>query len=269
MKLVDLSWPEIETLAPATVAVLPIAATEQHGPHLAVSADAAIVTAIAGRAETQLAKEIVLCPTLTVGSSHHHIAFPGTLSISPETYVQVLVDLIESLLNGGFRRIVLLNGHGGNAVPAKQALTVLSHRYDDTLQPNIAFASYWELAGSAFAGAPPLQSPALSHACEYETSMMLYLHSERVHMERIQSGERAASNAYVRWQLDRPGRGVTMVKGFHTLLNNGANGQPELANAEKGQHLIEAAVQATVEFLRDFSTWPLLTNLRETPHYEL
>src|SRR5690606_16845818 len=100
-------------------------------------------------------EDVVLCPALPFGSSHHHLAFPGTLSISHETYIRVLVDLVESLLQSGFLRIAILNGHGGNITPGKQALTMLSHRHDDSLRPNIALATYWELAGEAFRGAPP------------------------------------------------------------------------------------------------------------------
>ena len=70
----------------------------------------------------------------------------------------VLVDLVESLLSGGFRRIVVLNGHGGNITPGKQAMVMLSNRHDDALQPNIAFATYWELGGVAFKGQPPMET---------------------------------------------------------------------------------------------------------------
>src|SRR5690606_30371251 len=113
---------------------------------LAVSTDSAILTALAERVEKNLPREIVLCPTLCFGSSHHHLGFAGTMSLSPETYVQVLLDVTESLLSSGFRRIVLLNGHGGNIAPANHALGILSHRHDDELQPNIALATYWEMA---------------------------------------------------------------------------------------------------------------------------
>lgn len=264
MKFADLTWTEIETFAPETVAVIPLAAIEQHGPHLAVSTDQAIVTAVAERIELELQRLVVLCPTQSFGSSHHHLAFPGTLSISPETYVHVLLDLVESLLKSGFRRIFLLNGHGGNIAPAKHALTILSHRHDDTHQPNIAFASYWELAGAAFCGQPPMESPALTHACEYETSLMMHLHPERVYPERVEQGARAASNAYIRWQSDRASRGITMSKGFHCILEDGSNGNPELASAAKGEHLLNCAVAASVQFLGDFVTWPLFPGLRST-----
>ena len=263
MKLIEMTWPEIAEAAPRTVAVLPLAAIEQHGLHLAVSTDTALITAIAEQVEAQLKSDIVLCPTQVYGSSHHHLGFNGTMSIGFETYIRVVIDLVESLLSAGFRRIVLLNGHGGNITPGRQALTMLSDRHDDTLQPNIALATYWEMDAPAYSGEPPMESGALSHACEYETSMMLHLYPERVHLDRVQTAQRTPKNGYIPWMIDEPYRGVTMSKRTHFVVSTGASGQPELAAPEKGAHLIGRAVAATTEFLDQFKTWPLMPDLRD------
>ncbi len=105
--------------------------------------------------------KILLCPTLPFGSSHHHLHFGGTISITSSTYIQVVIELVESLIQNGFRRIVLLNGHGGNIIPVKQALTMLSYKLDNLHNINIVLATYWELAGNSFRGGPPMESPAL------------------------------------------------------------------------------------------------------------
>jgi len=244
------------------VVVLPLGAIEQHGPHLAVSTDTDIVTLVAMGAEERSPAKIVLCPTLSFGSSNHHLSFGGTMSISPALYTQVIVDLVSSLLQNGFRRIVLLNGHGGNITPVKQALSLLSASYDATLQPNIVLATYWELAGAVFAGAEPMESPALSHACEYETSMMLHLFPNKVQMDKAKRTERPDSNGYTAWEEDEPYRGVTIVKQTPFISGNGSSGYPHLATPEKGQHLYKHAVQSLVEFLESFSTWPFLQNLK-------
>lgn len=107
MKLNEMSWPHIKSVAEKSVAILPIAAIEQHGPQLTVSTDSTIVTALAERVESSLREESLLCPTLSFGSSNHHFGFPGTLSIGHETYARVLVDLAASLVESGFRHIVL------------------------------------------------------------------------------------------------------------------------------------------------------------------
>jgi creatinine amidohydrolase len=245
------------------VVVLPLGAIEQHGPHMAVSTDTDIVTMVALAAEEKIGDKMVLCPTLSFGSSHHHLSFGGTMSISPELYTQVIVDLVSSLLQGGFRRIVLLNGHGGNITPVKQALALLSHKFDKDLRPNIVLATYWELAGSVFAGDPPMESPALSHACEYETSLMLHLFPGKVDTAKIARAGRPESNGYTGWEDDEPYRGVTIFKQTAAISSNGCSGAPQLATAEKGAHLYNYAVESLVRFLGSFAQWPFLENLSD------
>ena len=262
MRLVEMSAPEATRAAKRAVAVLPLAAIEQHGPHLAVSTDSAIVTAVAEAVEARMPKTIVLCPTLHFGSSHHHLKFGGSLSLPPALYTDVVIELAESLLSGGFRRIVLLNGHGGNITPVKQALSILSHRHDDTLQPNIALATYWEVGGKAFAGQAPMKTPALSHACEYETSLMLHLHPDRVNMAAARRGKRPKSNGYIPWEDDEPYRGVTLSKRTHFISDTGASGDPRLGTAAKGALLFRAAVSAMAKFIGEFKDWPLMRSYR-------
>jgi creatinine amidohydrolase len=261
MKFVDMTWQDTARAAAGATALLPLGATEQHGPHLAVSTDTAIVTAIAEHVERLLPESLVLCPTVPFGSSHHHLAFGGTLSLRPAFYTSTIVDLVQSLLSGGFRRIVLLNGHGGNITPVRQALAEVSQ--GSTPEPPwIVLATYWELAGDAFAGAQPMESPALSHACEYETSLMLHLYPERVRTEEIRRAKRPADTAYIRWEDDTSYRGVSVVTRTEFLSSNGSSGEPQLANSSKGQHLFNHAVSALTSFLLDFKTWPELRDHR-------
>ena len=256
----DIGYNKIKEQIKDKVVVLPIGAIEQHGPHLPVSTDTDIVSQIALKTEKQLEKDILLCPTLAFGSSHHHLFF-GTLSVTNSTYTRFVVEMVESILLFGFRRIVLLNGHGGNITPVRQALAVLSNKYDVSHKPNIALVTYWELAGKIFAGEPPMESPALSHACEYETSLMLYLFPEKVLQDQIQRSKRPDSNGFIPWEDDEPYRGVTMVKRTEFISGNGSSGEPQLATAEKGKHLFEHAVESLVQFLNSFKSWPFLESL--------
>lgn len=245
------------------VVLLPLGATEQHGPHLSVSTDTDIVTALAAETEKLLPNEVLLCDTLPIGSSDHHSAFGGTISISPELYTKLVIDIVQSLLDSGFRRIVLLNGHGGNITPVKQALAILSKKYDAGLSPNIALVTYWELTGKPFAGTPPMESPALSHACEYETSLMLHLFPGKVWMNKASRASRPESNGYVAWEDDEPYSGVTLLKQTPFLSSNGSSGEPHLATAKKGKYLFDHAVQAVTTFIDSFKQWPFLKALKE------
>jgi creatinine amidohydrolase len=133
MKLfAELNREQIRAAAPDSLVVLPIGATEQHGPHLATGMDYFTVESVAREAASIAAAQIpvVVTPALPFGSSHHHFVFGGTLSLSTETYYRVLYELVESLVKDGFTRIFLLNGHGGNHELAQLAVRdiVLKHR---------------------------------------------------------------------------------------------------------------------------------------------
>ncbi|MGJ5814404.1 creatininase family protein [Paludibaculum fermentans] len=258
MKLSALTSPDVARLAPGAIAVLPVAAVEQHGPHLPVTTDTDLVTAIANAAEQSLTDRIILCPALPYGSSHHHSSFAGTLSVNPDLFTRIIIDLVRSLEGSGFRLIVILNGHGGNITPVRQALSLLAQ----APVAEVALATYWELAGAPFAGQPPMESPALSHACEYETSMMLRLDAARVQMDRAARPTRPPANNYIGWEDDAPYRGVSIVRRTEFLSSNGSSGEPHKATAAKGAHLLSAATEALIEFLNDFASWPPMEDLR-------
>lgn len=258
-----LNYEEIRQKASESVIVLPLGATEQHGPHLAVSTDTDIVSKIAQEAEKQLPGDILLCPELPYGSSNHHLFFGGTISLSAETYSKLVIELVGSIIRSGFRRIVLLNGHGGNITPVKQALAVLSGMFDVSANPNIALVTYWELAGKIFAGESPMESPALSHACEYETSLMLHLFPGKVWTDKAVRARRPMKNGYIPWEDDEPYRGVTMIRQTQFISGNGSSGEPQLASASKGAHLFGRSVESLVRFINEFKTWPFQENLSE------
>src|ERR1700722_8423347 len=117
MKLfAEMNREQLRAAAAESLAILPIGATEQHGPHLPTGTDSFAVEAIAREAALAVPNDIpaIVTPTLPFGSSHHHFIFGATLSLSTETYYRVLCELIESLVTDGFTRIFLVNGHGGN-----------------------------------------------------------------------------------------------------------------------------------------------------------
>lgn len=250
----DLTSEEIAWKAPDTVAVLPLAAVEQHGDHLPVVTDTAIATELGRRVERAMSDQIMLLPTLWAGCSHHHLSFKGTLSISSETYVRVLCDLIESLLSAGFRRIFLLNGHGGNQIPFAEALYRIGLQRRDVW---VAAQSYWKLASEELATEKFMETPALSHACEYETSMMLVLRPECVQMDRAKGCETQRNSQFYDPMGYRSSL-VEITETFERMTPNGAMGSPELASEEKGRKLLDLFERKLVVFLQEFSSWPIV-----------
>lgn len=250
----DLTSPEIGRIAPRTIALLPIAAVEQHGRHLPVITDTALVGEVARRAESALGKKVVLLPTFWAGSSHHHMAFPGTVSIKADTYIKVLKDLIDSLLSAGFRKVVLLNGHGGNVIPASQALYEVALEHQGADAPWVACATYWRVAARELAAQKFMETPNLTHACEYETSMMMGLRTDWVKLN-LARGHRVERGSKFYDPLSYTPSRVAFTETFAQMTDTGAMGKPEKATAEKGEKLFELISTALIEFLEEFSGW--------------
>ncbi|GAA1583808.1 creatininase family protein [Kribbella hippodromi] len=194
---------ELGELLPEAIVVLPLGATEQHGPHLATGTDWILAEAASVRAASlvheRAARPLVVAPVLPFGASDHHLPFGGTLSLSAETLLAVLLDVARSLRADGARRVLLVNGHGGNTGVCHAAAATASTRY----HLNVAHIDYWNLADSRLhyrgkgegggasltvegADAPTLASapdlapapdpvPVPGHAGEFETALMLGL----------------------------------------------------------------------------------------------
>lgn len=177
----ELNRDELRSIAATVLVVVPIGATEQHGPHLATGMDYFTVESIAREAAAIAGAEIdiVVTPALPFGSSHHHLVFGGTLSLTTETYRKVLYELVESLVVDGFTRVFLLNGHGGNHELAQLAVRDIVLRYP----VHAAAGSYWNIAGPDLIGAGAVAGRLPGHAGEFETSVMLSLRPDLVARE--------------------------------------------------------------------------------------
>ncbi|HUQ95773.1 MAG TPA: creatininase family protein [Bryobacteraceae bacterium] len=173
----ELNREELRAAAPECLLVMPLGATEQHGPHLATGTDFFTIDAIAREASRLLELPVIVTPALPFGSSDHHLIFGGTISLSTETYYRVLRELLESLVADGFRQIFLLNGHGGN-----HELAQLAARDVARIHPvKVAAGSYWTIAWDALVEAGAHRGRRLpGHAGDFETSMMLSLRPDLI-----------------------------------------------------------------------------------------
>ena len=116
---------------------------------------------------------VLFTPLMWLGNSEHHLDFPGTMTASPRVYLDLLRDMVENFIFHGFRRIVLVNGHGGNIVPAQQALFELRQKHRDRGELLLLSTTYWTLGGKPNAADKSFVQNRMGHACEWETSMML------------------------------------------------------------------------------------------------
>lgn len=256
MRLVSMQWPEVAKLdREGVVAVVPLGSLEQHGLHMPFSTDTTIVTELARRVEQASPEEVLLLPTMWLGHSPHHLAFPGSISLDCRPYADLLKGICHSLVTGGFRHIFLLNGHGGNQIAAPLALRELKTELKDIPGLHIAFASYWSLAQDVISAVRESQIGGVSHAGEMETSIVLALHPERVAKDRVRrDGEGGRSSYIAPKDLQRAPR-VIVVEDFEDLSETGTIGHPDLASAEKGERFLSGIAQALVRFVEDFVTW--------------
>ncbi|GAB3419939.1 creatininase family protein [Flindersiella endophytica] len=173
--MTTLRWQELDRetlreLLPEALVVLPIGATEQHGPHLATGTDALLAGTVAERAIARMAdspRPLILAPTIPVGASDHHLPFSGTLSLRVETLLDLLLDLARSVAACGGQRMVIVNGHGGNRGVCSAAAAAASTRHDIA----VAYLDYWSLIRGTDAAADDVNVPG--HAGEFETSLVM------------------------------------------------------------------------------------------------
>lgn len=157
---------QVDALDRLTPVVLPVAAVEQHGEHLPLGTDCLINDAICERLDQALDGQLLILPTQQVGCSEHHMVFPGSLTLSHETFRRAVSDVAESVVRHGFRRIMILNSHGGNQAIDGVIGEQLGQRF-----PHVEFlvTNWWSAAVEQLL---PLQSGPLGsvgHACEFET----------------------------------------------------------------------------------------------------
>ena len=251
MILAQLSWPEI-TAESDRVCAVPLGAIEQHGLHLPLWTDTAIVSEIARLVEQRLPDQVMLAPAQSVGFSPHHARF-GCLSLDLNTYMGFIGSLCRSLAAMGFSRILLLNGHGGNDVPCRAAMCALKIELPHL---GVAFASYWTLAAEAFGQIRTSPRGGMGHACEMETSIMMAICPDQVNLKRARDDGTAGEAGYRLLDMLSP-QPYYMVRNFDEISESGTHGLPSYASAEKGIQFLDAAVDAVCRLITAFAAGEL------------
>ena len=246
----DLTAEEFRALDGArTIAVLPLAAIEQHGPHLPVSVDRDIVDEVVRRALPLIdpALSVLFLPTQAIGKSNEHIAFPGTLTLSAETLIKVLMETGASIARAGPRKLVLLNSHGGNTAVMDIVARDLRARHGLLT----AACSCYQLIGDEDILTPREQRFGI-HAGEGETSMMLATRGDLVHMDKAKDFRSKAEDYAEDFTYIGVGGGRAKLGWLIDDLHpEGACGDAALATAEKGNQLFDAAAEGLAAFLAE------------------
>jgi creatinine amidohydrolase len=233
------------------IVIIPVASLEQHGPHLPVEVDTILGETVATRtAEKVLSRgqQVLVLPVIWTGLSEHHMSFGGTITLDTAAFFAVVEGVVRSVLRHGFRRIVLLNAHGGN----ENALRTLVDDLTPRLGVPIIQFTYWYAAAVPIAKILETQG-GLSHACEAETSMMMAVHPDLVAIDRIPLAKANTTPDLA----DIAGGGVHMWRSVGSRSASGVLGNPEAATAAKGEALFDAISTALADKLCNPDLWEL------------
>ena len=245
----EFTWPEIrEAVAQHRVAVLPVGTIEQHGPHLPLVTDVLTATEMSRKAVERIPGQAVLLPSVYYAFNEHHLDFPGTIAVEGTTFINYISDIGKSLAYHGFRKILLVNGHGSN-VPF---LDVAARNITNHSPAICAMVPWWalipkallkELRESEFPG-------GMAHGCELETSVLLYLCGELVQMDKAEKDLPAQKSEFFYWDLEAPSP-VFFQEFFSRYSRTGTSGDPTKATVEKGRRFVEAVVELMIGVIQD------------------
>jgi creatinine amidohydrolase len=255
------TWPEIKEFAARnTVVIIPTAATEEHGHHLPLDTDSLITSHVALEAARKTDHPCLVMPTVWIGYESHHMDFPGTIDADWELFIKYCLSITRSLAHHGFKRMIVLNGHGSNRalieVIARQ--TVIER--PDTL---CAALSWWDLSDAQQVFNDMRESEVTSHACELETSAYLAIEPESVQMDKATRDMTYELSPHV-WS-DLVGKkprpefkgAVRMMEIWSTMTETGVRGDATKGTAEKGRAVLDAAIAEMAELIEELAARPI------------
>ena len=234
------TWTELEeTIRTGRVskAILPIGSFEQHGPHLPLSTDTIIAEHLASKISKNC-KATFLLPSINLGCSSEHLGFAGTISLTPRTMRNLIIDVSRSLIRSGLKRLFIINGHGGNKATIDATLVEIKQ-----IVPEIRIYSFTilDIAKQKFDEIRKSKRGLVGHADEIETSMMLAIAPERVNMDRA-----VREKPSIPEPLSFEPNGIATISfawNARDLTESGVIGDPTLATAETGRALLDFTTQ--------------------------
>jgi creatinine amidohydrolase len=261
-RFAEMIWYEIKEAAEQDrVAVLPVSTYEDHGPHLPVDTDVVLCNGICERAVARIPAEAVLAPPVPHGYSPHHMDFHGTLTIEWDTFIRYVKDVCCSLAYHGFKRILIVNGHGSNASPLDMAARLTVVEYGS--QVLCASVNHWDVRCVKVEGAKVRDSDygGTSHAGEYETSLYLALKPDLVDMSKAVDQRSPMSPSFKTDLLagtHPQGSAARLIPFWSAQTPNGVMGDATKATVEKGEKFLEAAVTGLVELIQELKAQEIL-----------
>ncbi len=254
-----LTWPEInDAVDLGKVCIVPCGAVEQHGPHLPLDVDVLCSTEVARGAGRAVPTKCLVLPSVNYGYTGHVMDFPGTINNDFTTFMAHVLDITKSLAYHGFKKIILLNGHGSNM----PNLDLVARRTNLETDAECILSAWWQLLSVDPEFMPRWRESKFpggcAHACELETSMYLHLDEENVRKDLIKNGDISFNleGSPFNWvDLMKAGPG-TLVSWTSSYSDSGVLGEAELATREKGKEAYEEAVKQLTRLVTWFKDRP-------------
>lgn len=243
--LSKMTWPEIEErLKESNIAIVPVGSTEQHGPALPLDNDHFAAVQFATMTAERLwdKVKVVVTPPIAFGFSSHHMGFKGTITLRESTLTDVIVDICTSLATHGFKKIILINGHGGNAIAIGNALHLLQGKID----AQVFNIDWWVFASDKIL---EVVTRPVFHACDMETSVSMYLGQRVLEDRLIDEPGKSPVPGYVEPDLFAPPPKASMMYTMKDITNSGVVGYATKATKEKGKQIAEVALNRIMNFI--------------------
>lgn len=247
----EMTWPEVKEAAIQNrVALIPVGSIEDHGKHLPVMTDNLITTSMCNEVGKRFTEDVVVLPNAPYGFEAHHMDFPGSIDVYYATLIKLWVDIGKSLAHHGFKKIIFVNAHGSNACALDLAAREITISNDKGAV--CCSTSWWNLIKEEVSTIRESEFPGgISHACELETSLVMYLRPDLVdHRYIIKEIPEKDSNFMWR-DLHKPAP-VAFMDWWSRYTSSGTIGDPTLANPEKGKKVFEFAVAKIGALVREF-----------------
>lgn len=231
--------------------LLPITAIEQHGDHLPLDTDLRINEHFCHHLNEIVGEQLIIVPSIAVTCSGHHQDFAGTLTVSHKVFFDYIQEIIQSIFQQGFSKIILFNSHGGNQSIAQAIIESSGLQYPKN---HLLMISWWKIANEALKEISESGFGGTGHACELETSVVAATDAKAVRTEKIKNTGLADMPSWAKGDLLHAPK-VSYHRTMREWTKDGVFGNPELFSAEKGRRITQAVVKELQKVILDIQNW--------------
>jgi len=234
----NLTSPTVANLDKNIPVLLPVAAIEQHGPHLPLGTDKIIGEYFCLQLEKEIPERVLVLPVMSIGCSEHHMEFSGSLTLQHNTFLKQVEEILSSVVHHGFQNLIVFNSHGGNTGIGQVIIEHFGNRHPEC---RIVLATWWKIAGDSLFELNETGAGGVGHGGEFETSLIMKIAPELVQTDKIMGKQNKDNFEWASGDLLR-GPKASFYRSMKAMTPNGVFGDPRKNSPEKGQQITEMVV---------------------------